>query len=56
MLVIVSIILLALIVAAVGRGSLILAWRLQSLLDIAVVSPLLGADSFVAALTVSAIN
>ena len=39
MLVIVSIILLALIVAAVGRGGLILAWRLRSLLDIAAVSP-----------------
>ena len=55
MLVIVSIILLALIVAAVGRGGLTLAWRLRSLLDIAAISSLLGADSSIAALT-SAIN
>jgi len=37
--VIASIILLALIVAAVGRGSLILALRLRSLLDISAASP-----------------
>ena len=55
MLVIVSIIFLALIVAAVGRGGLTLAWRLRSLLDIAAISSLLGADSSIAALT-SAIN
>ena len=37
--VIASIILLALIVAAVGRGGLILALRLRSLLDISAASP-----------------
>ena len=36
------------------RSSLL--WRLRSLLEIAAVSPLLGADSSVAARTVSAIN
>ena len=43
MLVIASIILLALIFAAVGGGGLILAWRLRSRLDISAASPLLGA-------------
>ena len=51
--VIASIIFLALIVAAVGAGDLILARRLRLLLDIAAASFLLDA---VAALTVSAIS
>ena len=42
--VIASIILLALIVAAVGEGGLMLALRLRSLLDISAASLLLGAD------------
>ena len=50
------IILLALIFAAVGRGGLFLARRLQSRLDISADSPSLGADGSVAALIVSAIR
>ena len=50
------IILLALIVAAVGGGGLILALRLQLLLDISADSPSLSANGSVAALTVSAIR
>ena len=42
--VIASIILLALIVAAVGEGGLMLARRLRSLLDISAASLLLGVD------------
>ena len=56
MLVIASIILLALIVAVVSVGCLILALQLRSLLDISTASQLLGADDSVSALTVSAIS
>ena len=54
--VIASIILLALIVAAVSGGCLILARRFMSLLDISAASSLLVADGSVAALTESAIR
>ena len=60
--VIASIILLDLIVAAVGGGSLILAWRLRQLLHISLMisaaspSKLLSANGSVAALTVSVIT
>ena len=49
--VIASIILLALIVAEVGGGGVILARRFMSLLDISAASSLLGTDWSVAALT-----
>ena len=46
--VMVSIVLFAPIIAAVGGGGLSLALRLQSLLDISAASPLLGADGSIA--------